>query len=112
MNSLLRDVSRNVDLSGFATWVRTSTPTMITNTALDGTTYVQMVGEPKVEYAVTAYVTRAQRDALDTSVQNCSLLSCETSKGIVYGRITAQIKYGERLAGDYFKADLTLSEES
>ena len=111
MNSLLRDTTRNIDLSGYASWLRTSTPTMITNTALDGTTYIQLVGDPKVEYEVTAYVSREQRNELDASAQNCSLLSCQTSKGTIYGRITEKIKYGDRLAGDYYKAELTLTEE-
>lgn len=112
MNSLLRDTSRNIDISGYASWLRSSTPTMITNTALDGTTYIQLVGEPLVEYKVTAYVNREQKDMLDASAQNCSLMLCRTSKGTVYGRITDKIKYGDRLAGDYFKAELTLTEET
>ena len=111
MNSLLHDMTRNVDLSSYASWLRNSTPNMITNTALDGTTYIQLAGDPKVEYEVTAYVSREQRNKLDAAAQNCSLLSCQTSKGTVYGRITEKIKYGDRLAGDYFKAELTLTEE-
>ena len=111
MTSLLRDVDRNIDVSIYASWEKTSVPTMITNTALDGTTYIQIVGEPVVEYKVTAYLTREQRDILDASAANASLMSCAVSKGTARGRINGKISYGDRLAGDYFKAEFTLAKE-
>ena len=111
MISLLRDVDRNIDISSYVTWVQNSTPTMITNTALDGTTYIQLVGDPIVEYKITAYLSRSQRNELDASAANGNLMSCVTSRGTARGRINGKISYGDRLAGDYFKADFTLAKE-
>ena len=111
MTTNLRDIDRNTDITPFVTWVRASEPTIITNTALDGTTYIQLVGEPIVEYKVTAYVSRSQREELDASVANGSLMSCVTSRGTARGRINKKISYGDRLPGDYFKAEFTLARE-
>ena len=81
-----------------------------TQQLLDGSVYIQRIGEPTVSYAVTAYVNRTGKAQLLTAEDTAALLSVSVKHGVYYGRVT-DLSFSERMAGDWLKATLTLAKE-
>ena len=79
-------------------------------TLLSGGVYIQRIGEPTVSYAVTAYVNRTGKALLLTAEDTAALLAVSVKHGVYYGRVT-ELSFSERMAGDWFKAMLTLAKE-
>ncbi len=88
-----------------------SEPTQVISHALDGTTYIQNIGDPIKTMPGTAYVTREQRALLDAANANGDVIKVTLSRGDFYGRLIA-LKYGDRMPQNYFKATFTLSKEA
>ncbi|MEG0778416.1 MAG: hypothetical protein RSE64_08755 [Oscillospiraceae bacterium] len=108
--SLLFDVTASLPITKFVQFERKEEPTQIITKSLDGTVYIQSIGEPERSLVGTAYVTRAGRDALYAAQATGNLISVSVCHGTYTGRITA-LKIGNRMAGDYFEADVTLALE-
>lgn len=79
-------------------------------TLLSGGVYIQRIGEPTISYTVTAYVNRTGKALLFTAEDTDALLSVSVKHGLYYGRIT-DLSFSERMAGEWFKATLTLAKE-
>lgn len=111
--SQLLDYTENVEITTYVSVETEQDVNVIENTALDGSYYQQIVGEPSVMYEVTAYVDRDGRTALQTAEAAGNLLKVTMARGTYYGRIMkAGLKFGARLAYDYFKATIKLAKEA
>lgn len=78
---------------------------------LNGSMYIQRIGEPMKYYSVIAYVDRAGKVLLQQAEDTTALLKAEVKHGIYYGRITA-LSFSERMVCDWFKATATLAKEA
>ena len=108
----LYDENAAVEITTFITLEETAEDTQIESTGLDGTYYLQTIGNPIVYYEIVAYVTRAGKMALQSAKSNGSLLTATIERGTYHGRIAAKgLKFGDRLPQDYFKAEITLAKE-
>jgi hypothetical protein len=76
---------------------------------LDGMYHIQKIGSPAVSYDVTVYVDRDGKTLL-MGGQYRRNPQVTVSIGIYFGRFI-ELKFGDRLPGDWFKADLTLAGE-
>lgn len=108
--AMLRNVTRGQDVTPYASLVQVSTPTMVSATAMDGTTYLQSIGKAATVYRVTAYVQPEGRAALDSAWWACDLMEVTVRRGTYRGRITA-LSYGGRQAKDWYQATITLAKE-
>jgi len=78
---------------------------------LDGSVYIQRIGNPMVLYSVTAYVDRMGKTLLQSAEDTAALLEAEVKHGTYHGRIT-ELSFSERMACDWFKATVTLAKEA
>lgn len=81
-----------------------------TQELLSGEVYIQRIGEPLVSYEVKAYVNTTGKHLLLTAEDTAALLETTVLHGTYYGRIT-KLKFDDRMAGDYFEAEITLAKE-
>ncbi len=81
-----------------------------TQELLSGEVYIQRIGAPLVSYEVKAYVNRVGKLQLLDAEDTAALLEVAVRHGTYYGRIT-KLKIDDRMAGDWFEADLTLCKE-
>ena len=77
---------------------------------LSGEVYIQRIGSPLVSYMVKAYVNRSGKTQLLEAEDTAALLETTVLHGTYYGRIK-KLKIDDRMAGDYFKAEITLAKE-
>lgn len=83
---------------------KAKTPTQIVNRGLDGTTYVQVIGEATTTYKLRAVIdTEAARDTTDNAWQTGAPI---TANGQNIGVITA-VTYQGPLPGGKYLADIT-----
>lgn len=82
-----------------------------TQQLLDGSVYIQRIGEPTVSYTVSAYVDRAGKALFQNAEDTAALLEVSVKHGLYYGRIS-ELSFSERLAGDWFKATAILAKEA
>lgn len=82
----------------------------IINTALDGTTYIQVIGTPSVTYQIEAYVDAGGKARLFLAEADCNLLRATVQSGTFYGRITA-LSCAKMPPSRYHKATITLAAE-
>lgn len=81
----------------------------VENVALDGTYYLQIIGDPAVTYNITAWVTLAGKTALQTAEALGNTISATNSSGTYRGRITS-LQF-EWVGMDYYKATIVLAKE-
>ena len=98
------EITRFVSLQKSQELIRTE------QTLLSGEVYIQRIGEPVIYYSVTAYVNRTGKELLMAAEDTAALIKVDVSHGTYYGRIT-DLKFSSRMAGDWFKADITLARE-
>lgn len=108
--AMLKNLIRGEEITPYVSMVERSTPRQVVATALDGTTYLQSVGQAQTSYQLTAYVQPEGREALDGAWWACDLLEVSVKQGVFRGRITA-LNYGSRMAQDWYQANLTLAKE-
>lgn len=82
-----------------------------TQQLLNGSVYIQRIGEPNVSYPVSAYVDSAGKALLQNAEDTAALLEVSVKHGLYYGRII-ELSFSERLAGDWYKATLLLAKEA
>ena len=108
--SMLYDVTSDTCLSKYVRFETEQEVSQIVSKSLDGTVYIQTVGEPQKNYNGSVFVTRAEKDLLLAAHAAGDLMHIEVGHGTYYGRITA-LKFGERLPCDYFEATVTMAKE-
>lgn len=82
----------------------------ITQTALDGTTYLQIIGSERIIYRVIAYVNAAGKVELMSAESTAAIVFVQARDGNYYGRIIS-MELSERMAGGWYQATLTLAKE-
>ena len=97
-------ITRFVSLSVSQEVIRT------TQELLSGEVYIQRIGSPMISYEVKAYVNRTGKALLLDAEDAAALLEVTVLHGTYYGRIT-KLKIDDRMAGDYFEAEITLAKE-
>jgi len=108
--SVLYDVTTGTCISRYVRFETEQEVSQIVSESLDGTVYIQAVGEPHKNYTGSVFVTRAQKNLLLAAHAAGDLMRIEVRHGTYYGRITA-LKFSERLPCDYFEASVTLADE-
>ena len=108
--SYLKNADTNTLITRFVSLEEKQEVIRTAQTLLSGGVYIQRIGEPTVSYAVTAYVNRTGKALLLTAEDTAALLAVSVKHGVYYGRIT-ELSFSERMAGDWFKATLTLAKE-
>ena len=108
--SYLKNADTNTLITHFVSLEEKQEVLRTEQTLLSGGVYLQRIGEPTVSYAVTAYVNRAGKTLLLTAEYTAALLAVSVKHGVYYGRVT-ELSFSERMAGDWFKATLTLAKE-
>lgn len=82
----------------------------VENTALDGTYYMQIIGDPRVTYELTAYLKSSTiKTALLDAEADGDLLSVEVARGTFYGRIVS-CKV-DKIKSELYKATIVLAKE-
>lgn len=109
--SLLHDETAGVDISEYVTMEQAPDQTQVISTSLDGSVYIQNIGEPQLYLSGAVYVDRAGKANIETAWNEGNLLRADLKHGTYYGRIT-KLSIGNRLAHDMFKATVTLAEEA
>ena len=79
-------------------------------TFLDGSVYIQRIGNPTKYFTVTAFVDRTGKSLLENAEDTTALLLVSVKHGEYQGRIT-QLNFSQRMACDFFKATITLAKE-
>lgn len=108
--TLLKNEDTGVSITRFVTLEEKQEVIRTVWQTLDGATYMQRYGEPNVTYDITAYVDPTGKQALMAAEDEASLLKIVCKRGTFYGRIVELGKF-DRLAGDWFKTELTLAPE-
>ena len=107
----LYDMNRAIRITRFVQCERQVNVMRIVSKALDGTSYLQIIGTPNVDFKIVCYVDRVGKTALETAESDGNLLRITVKSGTFYGRIT-EAKYSERQAGDTFQVTLKLAMEA
>ena len=108
--SLLYDETTATVISYHVSGEISQSVTQIKSKSLDGTVYLQTLGDPETDISGTAYVNRAGKASLEAARAGCNLLRAELKHGTYRGRLT-ELKFSDRMAGDRFTADFTLAKE-
>ena len=109
--SLLYNETAGVTISEYVTMEPDTDQTQVANSSLDGSFYIQNIGEPRPYLSGDVYVDRAGKTLLLTAWASGNLLRAELKHGTYYGRISTKPKLGNRLPHDWFKATVTIAEE-
>ena len=108
--SMLYDLTSGTCLSKYVRFETEQEVSQIVSKSLDGTVYIQTVGEPQKNYNGSVFVTRAEKDLLWAAHATGDLIRIDVRHGTYYGHITS-LKFGECLPCDYFEATVTLAKE-
>ena len=108
--SLLYDETTSTIISCHVSGEVSQDVTQIKSQSLDGTVYLQTLGDPETDIIGSAYVNRTGKAALEAARAGCDLLRVELKHGTYRGRLT-DLKFSDRMAGDRFTADFTLAKE-
>lgn len=109
--SLLHDETAGVDISEYVTMEQAPDQTQVISTSLDGSVYIQNIGEPQLYLSGAVYVDRAGKADIETAWDEGNLIRADLKHGTYYGRIT-KLSMGNRLPHDMFKATVTLAREA
>jgi fermentation-respiration switch protein FrsA (DUF1100 family) len=109
--SFLYDETAGVTISEYVTMEQTPDQVQVISTSLDGSVYIQNIGEPQLYLSGDVYVDRAGKANIETAWEEGNLLRADLKHGTYYGRIT-KLSIGNRLPHDMFKATVTLAEEA
>lgn len=110
MSSLVNE-STGQHLTSFVSFEEKQEVIRIVQTLLDGSEYIQRIGEPTKTYFIVAYVGLTGKKRLQNAEDTASLLKVSVKQGIYFGRIK-DLSFSERLAGDWYKAELLLAKEA
>lgn len=108
--SLLKNVDTDKVITRFVSLDDKQDVNRSVNILLSGSEYIQNIGNPTVNYSVVAYVDRNGKALLREAEDKASLLRVVVNHGEYLGRIK-ELKFGDRLAGDWFEANLLLAKE-
>ena len=107
--ALLENYDTNTMITRYVTIKTGQKINRITQTALDGNVHIQIIGDRITEYSVTAYVNKTGKDLLLESEFTAALMRVSAKQVEYYGRIT-NLKFSDRLAGDYYQATIEMSK--
>ena len=108
--ALLKNVDTNERITRFVSLSVSQEVIRSTQELLSGEVYIQRIGSPLVSYEVKAYVNRTGKALLLAAEDTPALLEVTVLHGTYYGRIT-KLKMDDRMAGDWFEAEITLAKE-
>ncbi len=108
--SMLYDVTTSTCVSRYVRFETEQEVSQIVSKSLDGTVYIQTVGEPQKSHTGSVFVTRVEKALLLAAHAAGDLMRINVRHGTYYGRIIS-LKIGERLPCDYFEATITLADE-
>lgn len=108
--ALLYDETAGVSISEYVQFEIDEGVNEIVSEALDGTRYIQIVGDAITDYDGTVYVDRSGKQLLEAAYAAGNLLRAEVKHGTYHGRIIG-LKFSDRQASDTFKASVTLAKE-
>jgi len=108
--ALLTNMDTGEKITRYASLEPSQKQISVIQQALDGAYHIQRIGNPAVSYELVAYVNRTGKALLMAAESTAALLEADVKHGVYYGRIT-ELKFGDRLPGDWFKADVTLAKE-
>lgn len=108
--SLLYDETVGGTISTYVTMERVPKQIQVKTTSLDGSVYIQNIGEPEIDFTGDVYVDRNGKDAIEAAYTGGNLVRADLKHGTHYGRIV-DMKMGNRMAHDWFKCTVTIAEE-
>ena len=106
----LYDITKEYAITRFVSLDESQEVNRIINKALDGTTYIQIVGKPSVNYQLEVYVDIMGKARLFRAEADCNLLRVSVQSGTYYGRITS-LSISKMPPSKYFKATVVLAVE-
>lgn len=109
--ALLKNTETDQSITRFISLEQKQEAVHVIQKTLDGTHYIQRIGDPAVTYNVTAFVTEQGKALLESAADLGTLLCAQVSNGEYFGRII-KLQEFERLATGLYKATLTLAKES
>lgn len=109
--ALLKNMDSGEHITRFVSLSITQEVIRAVQELLSGEAYIQRIGSPMVAYEVKAYVNRTGKALLLEAEDNAALLEVAVLHGTYYGRIK-KLKIDDRMAGDWFEADITLAKEA
>lgn len=109
--SLFYDATAGAAISRFVQLEPDQTLNQVISQSLDGTTYIQTIGEPQPILSGTVYVDRSGRNLLLAAQANGNLCRVEQKYGVFYGRIIS-LSFGPWLAGNNFAASIKIEKEA
>lgn len=109
--ALMKNEDTNTRISMFVSMEAEQEVIRTSQQLLTGAVYIQRIGNPTVSYSAAVYVDRSGKALLQAAEDTAALLKIEVKHGVYYGRITA-LKFSDRMAGDWFKAEVSLAKEA
>lgn len=106
----LTNLDANIEITKHVSLELSQNQISVIQQTLDGKYHIQKIGAPAVSYDMTAYVSRNGKSLLMTAESSAALMRVSVSHGVYYGRVI-KLKFGDRLPGDWFKAEVTLAGE-
>lgn len=106
----LYDVTLNREITRLVSALTDQSINLITNTALDGTTYIQVIGQPSFKHELEVYVNEAGKKKLEEAEAGCNLLRVSVSIGTLYGRIVKK-SIKKMAGGRWYQAIVVLAAE-
>ena len=107
-------VLENVVLGQVLSFVKGLEQVKVTSKALDGTVYIQTVGDPTRTAKVSVFSSREEKDLLDAAEATGALIQV-TYRGVTYyGYIESRLQWQAVHPGKWYNADMSLiiEEES
>lgn len=84
---------------------------LIYNNALDGTPYIQIIGNPAREISLKAVVVSAQKKAALEAVEAAgALVRCEDGSAVSYGYIV-ELKFKDKVIDGMQRCDIIIAKE-
>ena len=107
----LKNVTTNTDITHLVSVYEAQKVNRVENWALDGTYYLQLVGEPNTQYIVTAYLRGDEYTDILSAESNGDILCATVTSGTYYGRISS-LAISKLAPRDLYKATIALAKEA
>lgn len=106
----LYDITLNREITHLVSISTSQNVNRVINQALDGTTYIQVIGSPTRSHSLDVYVTDDEKAKMEQAEADCNLLSATVDAGTFYGRITSQ-SFKKIAGGRWHQATVVLASE-
>lgn len=108
---ILRNQTTGEKITEFCWTNTTSDVTQVLTKALDGTVYIQVIGEPSKTIVAECVITTSAKPKLESAHARADLMSVTDEDGhLTYGRITA-LSFQNKVRGNKQRCTVTLAEE-